>query len=135
MSVRMMPICLNRILMMHVFLCRRKDLISTCNNTNKAEFKMKLEAFARMVCLNWNFCNKIRIFIVTCFKPKSKFKLRNKDVAIPLYLSSLEVSLWKSKFEKKKKSTILLEMNKILNIIIELIKIFWLKVLIRGQWL
>ena len=50
---------------------------------------MESEAFRRMLCLKWHFCNENNDIHREMFKPKSKVNPRNKDADIELYLSSL----------------------------------------------
>ena len=66
------------------------NFVPTCNNIYKAKFKMELETFGRMLCLNCHFHNENKDIHCDIFKPKSKVNPRNKDGAIELYLSSLE---------------------------------------------
>ena len=52
-----------------------------------------MEAFGRMQRLKWHFRNENKDIHRDMFKTKSKFNPRNKDVAIELYLTSLEKNL------------------------------------------
>ena len=54
---------------------------------------MELEDYGRMLRLKWHFRNDEKQFDRNDFKPKSTFNTRNKDAAIEIYLSSLEVKL------------------------------------------
>ena len=54
---------------------------------------MDLEAYGRMLRLKWYFRNDEKEFDRKRFKPKSTFDPRNKDAAVEIYLSSLEVKL------------------------------------------
>ena len=65
----------------------------TSNHINKANLKMELEAYGRMLLLKWHFRNDEKEFDRKRFKPKSTFNPRNKDVAIEIYLSGLEEKL------------------------------------------
>ena len=76
--------------------------VLTCNNIDKAKFKMELEAFGRMVLLKWHFRNENKDIHRDMFKPRSKFNPRHKDAAIELYFSSLEEKLKKVEVPKDK---------------------------------
>ena len=76
-------------------LSKRLNFVSACNNIYKAEVKMELEAFGRMLCLKWHFRNENKDIHRDMFKPKSKVNPRNKDADIELYLSSLREKLMK----------------------------------------
>ena len=78
------------------------NFVPTCNNIDKAKFKIEFEAFGRMLRLKWHFCNESKDIHCDMFKPKSKFNPRNKDAAIELYLSSLEEKLMKVEVPKDK---------------------------------
>ena len=67
--------------------------VPTSNHITKARLKMELEAYSRMLRLKWHFRNDEKEFDRKRFKPKSTFNPRNKDVAIEIYLSSLEEKL------------------------------------------
>ena len=54
---------------------------------------MELEAYGRMLRLQWHFQYDEKEFDQKRFKLKSTFNPRNKDVAIETYLSSLEEKL------------------------------------------
>ena len=63
------------------------NFVPTCNNIDKAKFKMELEAFGKihvkclcLKCLKWHFCNENKDVHCDMFKPKSKFDPRNKGV-------------------------------------------------------
>ena len=68
----------------------------------KAKLKMELEAFGRMLHLKWHFRNENKGIYRDMFKPKSNFNPCNKDVAIEVYLSSLEEKLMKVEVPKDK---------------------------------
>ena len=78
------------------------NFVPICNNVDKAELKMEVEAFRRMLRLKWHFCNKNKDIHRDMSKPKSKFNLRNKDAAVELYLSSLEEKLMEVEVPKDK---------------------------------
>ena len=80
----------------------RTHFVPTCNNIDKAKFKIELEAFGRMLRLKWHFRNASKDIHRDMFKPKPKFNPRNKDAAIELYLSSLEEKLIKAEVPKDK---------------------------------
>ena len=84
------------------FLSKGFNFVPTCSNIDKAKLKMELEAFGRMLLLKWHFRNENKDIHRDMFKPKSKFKPRNKDAAIELYLSSLEEKLMKVEVPKDK---------------------------------
>ena len=76
-------------------LLERLNFVSACNNIYKAKIKIELEAFGRMLCLKWHFCNENKDIHCDMLKPKSKVNPRNKDADIELYLSSLREKLMK----------------------------------------
>ena len=78
------------------------NFFPTCNNIDKAKFKMELDAFGKMLRLKWHFRNENKDIHRDMFKPKSKFNTRNKDAAIELYLSSLKEKLMKVEVPKDK---------------------------------
>ena len=65
--------------------------VPTYKNIDKAELKMELEAFGRMLRLKWHSHNENKDIYRDMFKPKPKFNPRNKDGTIELYLSSLNL--------------------------------------------
>ena len=54
-----------------------------------------MEAFGRMLCLKWHFCNENKDIHCDMLKPKPKVNPCNKDADIELYLSSLQEKLMK----------------------------------------
>ena len=80
----------------------RTHFVPTCNNIDKAKFKIELEAFGRMLRLKWHFRNASKDVHRDIFKTKSKLNPRNKDAVIGLYLSSLEEKLIKVEVRKDK---------------------------------
>ena len=83
-------------------LLKRLNFVSACNNIYKAKIKIELEAFGRMLCLKWHFCNENKDIHCDMLKPKSKVNPRNKDADIELYLSSLKEKLIKVEVPKDK---------------------------------
>ena len=84
------------------FLSKGLNFIPTCNKVDLAKLKLELEQFGRMVCLKWHFRNDKRDIPINPFKTKSTFNPRNKDVAIEIYLRSLEEKLLKIEVPKDK---------------------------------
>ena len=80
----------------------RTHFVPTCNNIDKAKFKMELDAFGRILRLKWHFRNENKYIHRDMFKPKSKFNPCNKDAATELYVSSLEEKLIKAEVPKDK---------------------------------
>ena len=67
------------------------NFVPTSNNIYKVvKLKMELEAFGRMLCLEWHFCSENKNIHRNMFKPKSKVNPRNRDESVEVYLSSLE---------------------------------------------
>ena len=66
---------------------KRLNFVPTYNNIYKVKLKMELEAFGKMLCLKWHFCNENKDIYRDMSKPKSKVNPRNKDEAIELYLN------------------------------------------------
>ena len=62
---------------------------------HKANLKTELEAIGRILRLKWHFRNEENDFGLDQFKPKASFNPHSKDVAIEIYMSSLEEKLMK----------------------------------------
>ena len=62
---------------------------------HKANLKTELEAIGRILRLKWHFRKEENDFGLDQFKPKASFNPHNKDVAIEIYISSLEEKLMK----------------------------------------
>ena len=71
------------------------NFVPTSNTIDKAKLKTELEAVGRILRLKWHFRNEENEFNLDQLKPKSSFSPRNKDVAIEIYISSLEEKLMK----------------------------------------
>ena len=67
-----------------------------------ARLKVELEQFSRMLRLKWRFRNDKIDIPIDPLKTKSAFKSRNRNAAIKIYLSSLEVKLLKIEVPKDK---------------------------------
>ena len=67
-----------------------------------ARLKVELEQFSRMLRLKWRFRNDKIDIPIDPLKTKSAFNSRNRNAAIKIYLSSLEVKLLKIEVPKDK---------------------------------
>ena len=63
---------------------------------------MELEALGGILRLKWHFRNEENVFVLDQFQPKSTFNPRNTEVAIEVYMSSLEEKLMKIEIPKDK---------------------------------
>ena len=71
-------------------LLKRLNFVLTCNNIDNTKFRMKLDAFGRMLQLKLHFRNEKKNIHRDMFKSKPKFNPHKKNPAIELHLSSLE---------------------------------------------
>ena len=67
-----------------------RNFAPTRNNIDKANLKMELEVFGRMLSLKSHFRNENKDIHRDVFEPKSRVNPRNKGGATELYFSSLE---------------------------------------------
>ena len=95
-------------------LSKRLKFVPTSNHINNAKLRMELEAYGRMLRLNWHFRNDEKEFDQNKFKPKSTFNPRNKDAAVEIYLSSLEENLMNIEIPQNKYSNLTREDRSVL---------------------
>ena len=79
-----------------------RNFAPTWNNIDKANLKMELEVFGRMLSLKSHFRNENKDIHRDIFKPKSRVDPRNKGGAAELYFSSLEEEIMKVEVPKGK---------------------------------
>ena len=78
------------------------DFVPTSNTIDKAKLKMELEELGGILRSKWHFRNEENVFALDQFQPKSTFNPRNTEVAIEVYMSSLEEKLMKIEISKDK---------------------------------
>ena len=83
-------------------LSKGRNFAPTWNNIDKANLKMELEVFGRMLSLKSHFRNENKDIHRDIFKPKSRVDPRNKGGAAELYFSSLEEEIMKVEVPKGK---------------------------------
>ena len=78
------------------------NFVPTCNNIDKGQLRMELEAFGRTLRLKWHFRNENEDHHRNMFQSMSKLNPLNKDAATELQLSSLDEKRMKVEVPKDK---------------------------------
>ena len=92
------------------------NFVPASNTIEKAKLKTELQALGRILKLKRHFRNEENEFNLDQFKPKPIFNPRNKDVAIEVYMSSLEEKLMKLRYQRTNITLLLVKNDKLYTI-------------------